>query len=111
MSNTAAKTASPSALPAIAVTSGEPAGIGPDICLRLAERSWPVRLVVIGDRELLAERAKVLGLDAGKLDICHVPLVAPCTGGLLDAKTPLTSCACSMSRLAGCRARANLPQW
>jgi 4-hydroxythreonine-4-phosphate dehydrogenase len=81
MSNIAAKTASPSALPAIAVTSGEPAGIGPDICLRLAERTWPARLVVIGDRQLLAQRAGVLGLDVGSLEISHVPLCVPCRSG------------------------------
>jgi 4-hydroxythreonine-4-phosphate dehydrogenase len=103
MSNSAAKIASPSALPAIAVTSGEPAGIGPDICLRLAERSWPVRLVVIGDRELLTGRAKALGLDAGMLDICHVPVIAPCTGGLLDAKNAPYVLRLLDVALAGCR--------
>ncbi|MDP1734296.1 MAG: 4-hydroxythreonine-4-phosphate dehydrogenase PdxA [Sulfuritalea sp.] len=87
MSNTAPKTASGgnSALPAIAVTSGEPAGIGPDICLRLAERSWPVRLVVLGDRELFAERAQQLGLDAKAIEIRHVPLQNSARAGRLDA--------------------------
>jgi 4-hydroxythreonine-4-phosphate dehydrogenase len=84
MSNIAAKTASPSALPAIAVSSGEPAGIGPDICLRLAERNWPARLVVLGDRQLLAQRANLLGLDAGGLEVLHVPLCVPCRSGVLD---------------------------
>ncbi|MCX7150013.1 MAG: 4-hydroxythreonine-4-phosphate dehydrogenase PdxA [Rhodocyclales bacterium] len=76
MSNTAPKTASGdnSALPVIAVTSGEPAGIGPDICLRLAQREWPARMVVLGDRELLTARARQLGLDASRLEIRHVPL-------------------------------------
>jgi len=36
----------------IAVTSGEPAGIGPDICLALARRSFSARIVVLGDRDL-----------------------------------------------------------
>jgi len=76
MSNTAPKNASggSSAPPVIAITSGEPAGIGPDICLRLAERSWPARLVVLGDRDLLDERAARLGLDANAIEIHHVPL-------------------------------------
>lgn len=76
MSNTAPKNASggSSAPPVIAITSGEPAGIGPDICLRLAERSWPARLVVLGDRELFAERARLLGLDINSIEIRHVPL-------------------------------------
>ena len=93
MSNTAPKSASgnTSALPVIAVTSGEPAGIGPDICLRLAERTWPARLVVLGDRELFAERARLLGLDIDDIEIRHVPLqkfpegrTAPAPAGRLD---------------------------
>ena len=74
----------------IAVTSGEPAGIGPELCLALAERaaSFPARLVVIGDRELLAARAALLGLDfaaiTARLDILHVPLRAPSVPGRLD---------------------------
>ena len=31
-------------LPAIALTAGEPAGIGPELCLAVAARSWPARL-------------------------------------------------------------------
>lgn len=68
----------------IAVTSGEPSGIGPDICLALGGRTWPERLVVFGDRDLLAARARLLGLETGLLDICHVPLRAPCLPGRLD---------------------------
>ncbi|MDK9716160.1 MAG: 4-hydroxythreonine-4-phosphate dehydrogenase PdxA [Sulfuritalea sp.] len=86
MSNTAAKTASGhnSTLPVIAVTSGEPAGVGPDICLRLAQRKWPARLVVLGDRELLAARAAMLGLDANAIEIHHVPLPKSALAGRLD---------------------------
>jgi len=86
MSNTAAKIASRnhSAPPVIAVTSGEPAGIGPDLCLRLAERTWPARLVVLGDRDLLGERAHQLGLDAGRIEIRHVPLQKSALAGRLD---------------------------
>ena len=42
--------------PLIAVTSGEPAGIGPELCLRLADYQGGERLVVLGDRDLLAAR-------------------------------------------------------
>jgi len=49
---------------AIAVTVGEPAGIGPEICLRLTERQWPVPLVLIGDRTTLDIRAAALGFPA-----------------------------------------------
>ena len=68
----------------IAVTSGEPAGIGPDICLRLADRSWPARLVILADRQLMAQRARSLGLDPDALEIRHIPLTAPCTPGRLE---------------------------
>ena len=71
----------------IAVTSGEPAGIGPELCLALATREFPAHLVVIGDRELFAQRAALLGLDfaaiAARLDFLHVPLRAPCAPGRL----------------------------
>jgi 4-hydroxythreonine-4-phosphate dehydrogenase len=70
--------------PVIVVTSGEPAGIGPDICLALAAREFAARIVVLGDRELLAARAAVLGMDIAGLDIRHVPLRAPCGAGRLD---------------------------
>jgi 4-hydroxythreonine-4-phosphate dehydrogenase len=75
-------------LPVIAVTSGEPAGIGPDICLALAqwlkESAIAVRLVVLGDRDLLADRARRLAVDIGALEIRHLPLRAPCVAGQLD---------------------------
>lgn len=47
------------------VTSGEPAGIGPDICLALAAHNYPV--VIVADKAILAARAKKLGLSI-KLD-------------------------------------------
>lgn len=47
---------------AIAVTVGEPAGVGPELCLRLSEREWPMPLVVIGDKTVLDIRAAALGL-------------------------------------------------
>ncbi len=80
MSNTATKNAEP---PLIAVTSGEPAGIGPDICLCLAQRQWPARLVVLGDRDLLAARARQLGLDATRIEIRHVALRESALAGRL----------------------------
>ena len=48
--------------PRIALTPGEPAGIGPDLCLLLAQQQQAAELVVIGDPELLAQRAAILGL-------------------------------------------------
>ena len=46
----------------VAITPGEPAGIGPDVTLQLAQRDWPVELVVVADPALLRERAAKLGL-------------------------------------------------
>ena len=46
----------------IAVTPGEPAGVGPDLTLQLAQAS-PSRLVAIADKSMLARRAELLGLD------------------------------------------------
>lgn len=84
----------------IAVTSGEPAGVGPELCLSLADYPLPAatQVVVLGDRTLIAERASLLGFrgrlrdwqrevpaQAGTLDILHVPLVAPSSPGRLDA--------------------------
>lgn len=74
--------------PVIAITSGEPAGIGPDICLALAQwaekSAVAVRLVVLGDRDLLAERAGRLAIDIDGLEIRHVPLRVPSVAGKLD---------------------------
>lgn len=49
-------------LPLIALTPGEPSGIGPDLCIQLAQESLACQLVVIADPELLIQRAKQLDL-------------------------------------------------
>ena len=49
------------ALPRIAMTCGEPAGIGPELLLTLANQAWPAELVVFGDMKLLAARAGMTG--------------------------------------------------
>lgn len=46
----------------LAITSGEPAGIGPDLVIQLAQQHWPMQLVVLADPDLLAQRAEQLGL-------------------------------------------------
>ncbi|KGK43373.1 4-hydroxythreonine-4-phosphate dehydrogenase [Nitrincola sp. A-D6] len=45
-----------------AVTPGEPAGIGPDLCVQLAQTAWPHQLIVFADPTLLRTRAEELGL-------------------------------------------------
>ena len=102
--------------PVIAVTSGEPAGIGPELCLRLATFPGDVQLVVIGDRNLLAERARLLGLnvavrafcpknpvDRSMLDILHISLATPSKPGQLDAANGPYVLAVLDRALAGCQ--------
>ncbi|GAB7195113.1 hypothetical protein OS31_11170 [Dickeya oryzae] len=46
----------------VVITPGEPAGIGPDVVVALAQQSWPLELVVCADAELLLSRALALKL-------------------------------------------------
>ena len=83
--------------PVIAVTSGEPAGVGPDLCLALAERDWKARLLFLGDAQLFRERAAEIGSRvrivedgepaphvAGVLRLKSVAAAAPVEAGRLD---------------------------
>jgi 4-hydroxythreonine-4-phosphate dehydrogenase len=72
------------ALPSIVVTSGEPAGIGPDLCLMLAARDLPARLCVLADIDLLAERARGIGLDVELNAIDDVAGARPHRAGALS---------------------------
>ena len=49
-------------LPTLALSVGEPAGIGPDIVARLATRALPARLLCIADPQIIADRARALGI-------------------------------------------------
>lgn len=83
----------------ILVSSGEPAGIGPDICLALAQAPYPV--VVLGDIDVLAQRAKQLNYSiileeyylgktiSFKKNILHVyafPIRFPVIPGILNVR-------------------------
>ncbi|QLE84407.1 MULTISPECIES: 4-hydroxythreonine-4-phosphate dehydrogenase PdxA [Shewanella] len=84
----------------IAITPGEPAGVGPDLVIQLAQQSWPAELVVCADPQLLSSRAKKLGLplalqpfqpgqapkpqEAGTLTIAPFSLVSEAECGKLD---------------------------
>jgi len=50
-------------LPRLIITPGEPAGIGPDIVLQLAQEKIPAELIVVADPNLLKQRAALLGLS------------------------------------------------
>ena len=101
----------------IAVTMGEPAGIGPDLCVRLAERRWAARLIGIGDIELLRDRARRLragvrivpyirGRDAapGTFEVAHFPLAVAAVPGRLDPGNAKAVLATLDAALTGCLA-------
>ena len=87
-------------MPRIALTIGEPAGIGADLCVQLAQQNLPCQLVAIGSPELLAQRAEQLGFPlqlhefnadlpitthkAGHLSVLPVALAAPVQCGQLN---------------------------
>jgi 4-hydroxythreonine-4-phosphate dehydrogenase len=50
-------------IPIIALTPGEPGGVGPDLCIQIAQDPAEAVIVIIADPKLLNERAKTLGLD------------------------------------------------
>ncbi|GEM74295.1 4-hydroxythreonine-4-phosphate dehydrogenase [Vibrio sagamiensis NBRC 104589] len=52
----------------IIVTAGEPAGIGPDLVLALSKENWAHQIVVCADKNMLLERAKLLGIDVQLTD-------------------------------------------
>jgi len=101
----------------IAVTSGEPAGVGPELCATLANRDAGVRRVILGDRGLLAERARQAGIDArfvdydiarppalGLVEVLHVPLAMPSVPGRLDSGNARYVLALLDRAVAGCSA-------
>ncbi|MDF1684259.1 MAG: 4-hydroxythreonine-4-phosphate dehydrogenase PdxA [Legionellaceae bacterium] len=68
------------------VSSGEPAGIGPDVCLELAGHPEP--LVVLGDKALLNKRSKQLGLDVSLIDYVPGLEIKPKAGQLTVLSSP-----------------------
>lgn len=81
----------------LAVTPGEPAGVGPDLVVRYAQTAREYPLVVFADREMLTARAVSLGvplkieqdltqptLSPGALTVAHQPLARPAVAGQLD---------------------------
>jgi len=80
--------------PVIAITPGEPAGVGPDLVLQLDDAAIDARLVIIADPQLLRDRAASLGTEYSLqqwrqqttpgLYVLPVPLRKPCTAGHLD---------------------------
>ncbi|HKQ83594.1 MAG TPA: 4-hydroxythreonine-4-phosphate dehydrogenase PdxA [Steroidobacteraceae bacterium] len=89
-----------STTPRIIITSGEPAGVGPDLCLAIAQREWPAQLIFAVDEHLLQARAQDLGDPVrisyydpshsarahrvGELQVMHVPVREPVAAGQLN---------------------------
>ena len=101
--------------PVLAVTSGEPSGIGPEICARLVDRKWPAHLVVVGDAELIEERLERAGhalvvrpwkaglpAEAGVFDVLHRPLIVPALEGVPNPRNASYVLSLLDSALKGC---------
>jgi 4-hydroxythreonine-4-phosphate dehydrogenase len=72
--------------PRLALTTGEPAGIGPEIALAALDPPLPAEITLIGDSTLLAERAGTRRTPADAVCIHHVPLAAPARPGHLEIR-------------------------
>src|SRR6266480_1226889 len=105
----------PNSVPVIAVTTGEPAGIGPDVCLALARKRFAGRIVVLGDREMLESRARQLrlrvklrdpgaGLTPDSIACLHIPLAYPCRAGTPDPRNAPYVISLIDRAIAGCKA-------
>jgi len=81
--------------PRLALVPGEPAGVGPELCVRLAQRAQAASLLVLADPETLLQAARAIGLplrirdpDAeagvGELAVLPMPQAAPTTFGRAD---------------------------
>lgn len=88
-------------IPKLVITAGEPAGIGPDLCVQIAQQNLPCQLTVIADHHVLSQRAEKLGLPlrlttvngneatfhrAGQLSVMHIPVAKPVVAGQLDSE-------------------------
>ncbi|MDP2225924.1 MAG: 4-hydroxythreonine-4-phosphate dehydrogenase PdxA [Moraxellaceae bacterium] len=105
-------------LPRIALTAGEPAGIGPDLLVMLAQTARAAELVAIADPAVLLARAAALGLPltlhpfaastprphrAGHLSVEAVPLAVPAMAGQLDVRNAEAVVETLHQAAAGCR--------
>lgn len=105
-------------LQALAITSGEPAGIGPDLCLQLSQVRHDLPLVILADKLLLQQRADLLRLDVqlrdydkagecpaepGHLCVLHLPLAQAATPGKLDTANSRYVLELLMRAVHGCQ--------
>jgi len=100
----------------LALVPGEPAGVGPELCVRAAQRRWDAHLVAFGDPPTLQRAAARLGLplellpaDApvagpGQLRIEPVASAVPCTPGRPDPRNARAVIASLTRAAAACQA-------
>ncbi|HQS59582.1 MAG: 4-hydroxythreonine-4-phosphate dehydrogenase PdxA [Gallionellales bacterium 35-53-114] len=102
----------------LAITAGEPAGIGADLCLQLAQQSHAYPFVVLCDKQLLRQRALQLKLavqlhdydakdistlPAGHLRVLHIPLAQPAQAGHLNPANSAYVLALLRRAVQGCQ--------
>ena len=103
----------------IAITYGEPAGIGPDIILKfISQKSLPqfnnINFVIIGDKNLLQKRAIQLGINHNFIEftqaqstkqpiqVLHIPVIVETTAGTLDKRNSSHILTCLETATQGC---------
>ncbi len=102
----------------IVFTPGEPAGIGPDLCVQLVQRTQDIDLVVVSDPDLLIRRAELLGLkldidlfdrsapppprNAGRVCVLPIPLATTSTPGQLNPANAEYVLECLQQATHGC---------
>jgi 4-hydroxythreonine-4-phosphate dehydrogenase len=105
----------------LVISVGEPAGIGPDLIVQMAQQGFPAPLVCMADRNLLRERAEQLALAVNLIDyteqldaeafarlpaqsivVQHIPLSAPCSSGKLNPGNAAYVLSCLDQAIDGC---------
>jgi 4-hydroxythreonine-4-phosphate dehydrogenase len=103
-------------LPLIGISAGEPAGIGPDLCAGLYQHSYPARLVIAADAQLIEARARLQGIhqpfprfnpedsvfEPGRAQIWHQPLPAAAVAGQPNPAHPPAVIQCLDWLIEGC---------
>ncbi|WP_298610652.1 4-hydroxythreonine-4-phosphate dehydrogenase PdxA [uncultured Thiothrix sp.] len=105
----------------LALTTGEPAGIGPDLVLQLASQThWTEDVIALADIEMLRARARLLNLSLrlrpytpdqfqepcqqGELFVLHIPCTAPVVPGSLDSRNAAYVLELLKHATSGCQA-------
>jgi 4-hydroxythreonine-4-phosphate dehydrogenase len=104
--------------PRIILSAGEPAGIGPDIVIDIANQPFPAELIVIADPDMLAHRAEILGKpihmpdydpasaparhEPGTLKLIPLPAAKTVTPGIPDYGNGAYVLECLRTAVQGC---------